>query len=335
MSHELIRAPRVNAAEGAVRLIAWCAADGAAVQPGDVLATFETSKATFELDAERAGFLFHAVAAGTEVQVGAPIGAIADERERPDLGLSSPASGSAVVITEPARLLLERHGLDASACPGRAVIRAADVEAFLARRAPARPTDAASDRDAPLASEASRAQRDLLTSLRQRMRARFDRHVPTGDLLHDRWELARDLGFGEGTSVYDDSLILGDVRVGAHFWIGPFTVLDGAHAPLSIGDYTQVGAGSQIYTHHTIRHVLSGGRAPTASAATEIGRCCFLSPMVVIGPGTRLGDHSFVASGSFVEGAFPSHSYVAGAPARRVGAVEIEGDEVRLRRDDQ
>ena len=61
---------------------------------------------------------------------------------------------------------------------------------------------------------------------RQEVQNQFNRTLPFGDYVVDRWQKAKELGFGEGTSVYDSSLILGDVKVGSHTWIGPFTVLE-------------------------------------------------------------------------------------------------------------
>src|SRR4051812_27659331 len=61
------------------------------------------------------------------------------------------------------------------------------------------------------------------------------RAVPFADALFDRWQKARQLGFGEGTSAYDSCLVLGEVSVGKNTWIGPFTVLDGS-GELQIGD---------------------------------------------------------------------------------------------------
>ena len=91
------------------------------------------------------------------------------------------------------------------------------------------------------------------------MREKFRRHVSVGDLLTDRWEIARDYGFGEGTSCYDNVLILGDVKVGKHCWIGPNVILDG-QGGLTIGDHCDISAGAQIYTHHTIARSLSASR---------------------------------------------------------------------------
>ena len=59
------------------------------------------------------------------------------------------------------------------------------------------------------------------------MRQEFNRHVPTGNILNDRWELAQSFNWGNKSSVYDDSLILGNVNVGLNCWVGPFTILDG------------------------------------------------------------------------------------------------------------
>src|ERR1019366_8652869 len=63
----------------------------------------------------------------------------------------------------------------------------------------------------------------------------INRSLPFADLLFDRWERAKMLGFGEGTSVYDSTHVFGDVQVGKNTWIGPFTILDGSGG-LTIGD---------------------------------------------------------------------------------------------------
>jgi carbonic anhydrase/acetyltransferase-like protein (isoleucine patch superfamily) len=175
--------------------------------------------------------------------------------------------------------------------------------------------------------------REHLRELRRTLDEEHQRHVPLGTLLHDRWHLAAERGFGEGTSVYDECLILGDVTVGAHCWIGPFTVLDGSRGALRIGDYTQISAGAQVYTHHSLAQCLTGGRSPLFVADTTIGRCCYIAPHVVITAGTVLGDHCAVAAGSVVDGQFPSFSFIAGLPATRIGRVEIQGDTVRLVRE--
>ena len=51
------------------------------------------------------------------------------------------------------------------------------------------------------------------------------RTLPFGDYISDRWEKARLLGFGEGSSIYDSAHVFGDVSIGSATWIGPFTIL--------------------------------------------------------------------------------------------------------------
>ena len=92
----------------------------------------------------------------------------------------------------------------------------------------------------------------------------WNRSLPFADYIVDRWGKAQSLGFGEGSSIYDSSLVLGDVKVGKNTWIGPFTVLDGA-ASLVIGDHCSISAGVQIYTHDTVKWAVSGGGNPLSA----------------------------------------------------------------------
>jgi hypothetical protein len=70
----------------------------------------------------------------------------------------------------------------------------------------------------------------------------YDRVLPFGDYIVDRWEKAKYLKFGEGSSIYDSSLVFGDVKVGRNTWIGPFTILDGS-GKLTIGSNCSISAG--------------------------------------------------------------------------------------------
>jgi acetyltransferase-like isoleucine patch superfamily enzyme len=156
--------------------------------------------------------------------------------------------------------------------------------------------------------------RDLIRDLGREKREKVRRHVPVGDLLTDRWETARDYGFGEGTSCYDNVLILGDVKVGKHCWIGPNVILDG-QGGLTIGDHCDISAGAQIYTHHTVARCLSGGVAPIEQAPVKIGSRVHIGPQCVIEKGVTIGDGVVIGAMSLVNRDIPSGARAWGIPA--------------------
>ncbi len=155
----------------------------------------------------------------------------------------------------------------------------------------------------------------LLRHLQAEKMARFNRRVSVGDLLTDRWENARAYGFGEGTSVYDNVLIIGDVKVGKNTWIGPNVVLDGSGG-LEIGDNCSIDAGAQIYTHDSVRWAVSGGKTELDRAPTKIGSNVFIGPNSIITKGVTIGDRVVIGALSLVNSDIPSDSTAFGQPAR-------------------
>jgi acetyltransferase-like isoleucine patch superfamily enzyme len=177
-------------------------------------------------------------------------------------------------------------------------------------------------------------ERDCLDSYhrrREEMRAEWQRDLPFDELLFDRWERARALGFGEGASIYHTSYVYGDVSVGDKTWIGPHTLLDGSGGGLRIGAYCSISAGVQIYTHNTVRWALSRGAAEYDQAPTIIGDCCYLGPYAVVSKGVTIGSHSVVGAHTLVNRDVEAYSIVFGVPGRVVGRVEVdEAGAVRL-----
>ncbi|MGL4525514.1 MAG: acyltransferase [Aestuariivirga sp.] len=153
---------------------------------------------------------------------------------------------------------------------------------------------------------------------RREVETSYQRTLPFGDYVVDRWEKARLLGFGEGTSIYDSSLVLGDVKVGAGTWIGPFTVLDGSGG-LAIGDRCDISAGVQIYSHDTVARTRSGGAAPIERAPTRIGNRCYIGPNAIISKGVTIGDGAIIGANSLVMSDVPADSRAWGTPCRVIG----------------
>lgn len=168
------------------------------------------------------------------------------------------------------------------------------------------------------------------TQARARLWQRYRRVLPLGDTLGDRWEKARFLGFGRGASIYDSTLVFGDVSVGEDTWIGPFCLLDGSGGALSIGSYCSISTGVQIYTHDSVAWALTGGRAAYRQAPTRIGDRCHIGPNAVIAKGVTVGSGSIVLAGAVVTCDVPPGTAVAGLPARVVGRVVVEGDDYHI-----
>ena len=163
---------------------------------------------------------------------------------------------------------------------------------------------------------------DLYEALRSDKRNRFNRDLPIDELLFDRWERARSLGFGEGTSIYHSALVYGEVKVGKGTWIGPNTLLDGSHQ-LTIGDSCSISAGVNIYTHDTVQWALSGGVAAYEGAPVTIGSCSHIGSHTVIAKGVTIGDHVVIGAASFVNRDIPPFTVAVGAPCRPIGRVEL------------
>jgi acetyltransferase-like isoleucine patch superfamily enzyme len=171
---------------------------------------------------------------------------------------------------------------------------------------------------------------ELHRRLRAEIKKRWHRWVPFADGLFDRWERAAFLGFGPGASIYDSSLVLGDVEVGEDTWVGPFTVLDG-RGGLSIGHHCSISAGAQLYSHDTVKWALTGGKVPEVRQPTRVGDCCYIGPLSVVSRGVVIGEHCVIGAHSFVRDSVPAYSIAVGSPARVIGRVELVGDgDVRL-----
>lgn len=171
--------------------------------------------------------------------------------------------------------------------------------------------------------------REMFEMRDAKLRADFNRSLPFGDAMFDRWERAKKLGFGEGTSVYNSAFVLGDVSVGGNVWIGPWVMLDGSGG-LKIGSYVSISAGVQIYTHDTVDWALSGGALPVRRGSVTVGSHVYIGSQCVITQGVSIGDRSVVSANSLVLSDVPDATVVGGIPARPIGRVEGKGEAVRM-----
>lgn len=165
-----------------------------------------------------------------------------------------------------------------------------------------------------------------MSSLRDNIRKKYNRVLPSGEYIFNRFDKAAYLNCGKDTSIYDTSVIMGDVEIGDNVWVGPYTLLEGANAKLKIGNYVSIDAGVMIYTHDSTKKYISGGVSPVEKGDVTIGNCTVIGTMSMIGCNVSVGNHCVVAAHSFVTKDVPDYSIVAGVPARVIGKVEIDND---------
>lgn len=154
------------------------------------------------------------------------------------------------------------------------------------------------------------------------MRRDWQRDLPFEEMLFDRWKRAKSLDFGEGSSIYYNSYVYGDVKVGKNTWIGPYTLLDGSGG-LEIGNYCSISAGVHIYSHDTVKWALSGGKAEYEHARVKIGNCCYIGPQTIISKGVKIGNHCLIGANSLVNTDLESYSIAGGSPCKIIGKVRI------------
>lgn len=131
------------------------------------------------------------------------------------------------------------------------------------------------------------------TILRFLKKKKYNRHVSVGDLIFTRENTAEFYGFAEGTTCYNNVLILGDVKVGKNCWIGPNVILDGSGG-LTIGSDCTISAGVHIYTHNSLN------KDKILRKSSLIGNNVYIGPNSVVSMGVNIGNNAVIGALSFV-----------------------------------
>jgi len=155
------------------------------------------------------------------------------------------------------------------------------------------------------------------------MKSKYNRVLPSGELFFNRFEKSKYLLCGEGSSIYDTSVIMGDVKIGDHVWVGPYTLLEGANAQLTIGNHVSIDAGVMIYTHDSTKNYLSAAEKFVVGDVT-IGDHTVIGTMTMVACNVTIGSRCVIGAHSFVNRDIPDNSIAAGIPAKIIGRVMID-----------
>lgn len=151
----------------------------------------------------------------------------------------------------------------------------------------------------------------------------YNRSLPLNETFIDRWDRAKKLGFGGKSSIYDSSVVIGEVKVGMNVWIGPFTIIDGS-GNITIGDYCTISAGVHIYTHDNVMQTLTSGAMEIERTPVAIGNNVYVGPNAIITKGVTIGNNCVIGANAFVNRDVPDNTIVMGQPGKVVGKVEFK-----------
>lgn len=163
---------------------------------------------------------------------------------------------------------------------------------------------------------------------REEMKEKYNRVLPSGELIFNRFEKAKYLNCGENSSVYDTCVVMGDVKIGSNVWVGPYTLLEGSNAELIIGDFVSIDAGVMVYTHDSTKYYVSGGKSPFNRGPVRIGNNTVVGTMSMICCNVTIGKHCVIGAHSFVNHDIPDYSIAAGVPAKVIGKVILNEEGV-------
>ena len=136
-------APQLGVNDLEMVLTVWHAEDGAWLSHGQVLCELETTKASFDMEAETAGHLLQLVPAGSQIEVsqsialiGPDLAALRQQAEQHRKQLAAVASETVSRlshgrrVTEKAKRLMEKLGIEPSSIAGLGIVRERDVIEF-------------------------------------------------------------------------------------------------------------------------------------------------------------------------------------------------------------
>jgi acetyltransferase-like isoleucine patch superfamily enzyme len=140
-------------------------------------------------------------------------------------------------------------------------------------------------------------------------------------------ERAKLLGLPDGCRIRENAKIISPENLvcGKNVWIGEGTVLD-ASGGLEIGDNTQFGLYTLVFSHDSVFQALAGetgtSRKRIKRTPVRIGKNCFIGGLSIILPGVSIGDRAVVRPMSLVSKNVPDRKVTLGDYGDRILDLE-------------
>jgi len=346
-----IRIPREIVNDDVVKIAAWEVETGAKVQPKQVVASIETSKAVIDLEAEVEGYLEILHPKGTELPVGELIGWIQPQpvsakaqttAPRPAESASAGGNGAGTTaaglrISKKAQALIEQYALDPGVFAGTELVREADVLAYVERQN-AEPALGTAVLETPSIGDSQKISpggpsgtRPVSPAVAEKRGILHDARVSAAErggkglfalafnYLWRNWFLGNLVRWAPRGVILPLHRLRG-VKIGKDCYIDPNAIIETAYPEnITIGNDVRVTARAIIMTHIKAPHYLrDSGIMPVVLKPVVLEDHSFIGVNSVIMPGVRVGEASVVASGAVVLTNVPPYTMVAGNPAKVV-----------------
>lgn len=324
---EILRVPLLNANEDELVVVGVHVQEGADVRAGELLFSLESTKASTDVEAPRAGYVHRiAVREGDRVAVGKALCVITDGPEAPaDVAaeLDGEAANTEVRATRRARELANAHGVELSAIGVRGIVKERDVLAFLEALgavAPASPVSFAEALEGPnpiVVLGAGGHARVIVDLIREGHRdltpigALDDAHSPSADVLgipvigrssslavlRERGIELAALGVGAVTHNASRVALYESLRASG------FRVPNLIHPRASVERSVRMGQGNQIFAGAVIGSNARLGDNVIVNSGVVVSHDCVigshvhLTPGAILAGGVRVGENTVVGMG--------------------------------------
>lgn len=348
MSALAVTVPLINPNENEARLVALHVKEGQKVKDGALLATLETTKSTFEMTTEKAGYAVGIAAKpGEMINAGATLCYIAESKdwEAPKAKEEKTATGipDGLRITQPALLLAQKEKLDLSALPIGPIITEEQVRSMIARSS--RPEnlpipDAAKEPNSVIVYGAGGHGKAVIDLLRAAggytLAGVIDDGRQPGDRVLDSQVLGGESALAAlraagckqalnavgGIGAMSSRILVFDKLEKAGFEL-PTLI----HPSAVVEPSAELGAGVQVFPHAYVGSDASLGTGCIVNTSAVVSHDCALADYVNLAPGAILAGAVSVGEGTLIGmGVTVNLNVRIGAGARIGNGATVKGD---------